>query len=69
MARERGPRPALTPVPGPESQPVLNSLDTPVPQDGKTAGQEYTGGRERLANTGADEGITKAIQFLGSVGR
>lgn len=67
--RERGPRPSLTPVPGFGSQPVLNSLDTPLPEDGKTAGQKYTGGEERLDLTGATEGIVKARQFLGNVGR
>lgn len=67
--RLRGPRPGLTPVPGPGAQPVLSSLDTPVSQDGKTKGQRYTGGRERLKDTGADEGMDKARQPLGSVGR
>jgi hypothetical protein len=69
VARLRGPRPGLTPVPDSTSQPVLNSLDTPIPQDGKTKGQKYTGGRKRLEGTGATDGLEKALGSLGTIGR
>jgi hypothetical protein len=70
MARGRGPRPALTPVPGSGAQPVLSSLDTPVPQDTPTVGQrDVREGRRRIWGTGADDGLDKALQPLGSIGR